>query len=235
MPNAIEAICPRWSACASSHRNRSHDERDWRRARLYQARSGLKFAGNYHGHFDLALLDAGASANTRDAPSDIPDGVIRDVAVAGTTMWKRWMRRCRGPRRPSWRPSGSGRSWGTWGTSRRLAGLLEGLRERTQRDGALLIFDEVITWLRFGLRGAQGARRRPPGPHDGRKDHGRWCPDRRVRRTRDVMACSPPKARRLRGNARRESVRRRDGPSRTRPARKASRVLRLACDRSRGA
>jgi glutamate-1-semialdehyde 2,1-aminomutase len=43
----------------------------------------LKFAGNYHGHFDLALLDAGASANTPDARrSGIPDGVTRDVAVA---------------------------------------------------------------------------------------------------------------------------------------------------------
>jgi glutamate-1-semialdehyde 2,1-aminomutase len=35
-------------------------------------------------------------------------------------------------------------------------GFLEGLRERTARCGALLIFDEVITWLRFGLAGAQG-------------------------------------------------------------------------------
>ena len=36
------------------------------------------------------------------------------------------------------------------------AGFLEGLRERARRWGALLIFDEVITWLRFGLEGAQG-------------------------------------------------------------------------------
>ena len=35
-------------------------------------------------------------------------------------------------------------------------GFLEGLRERTSRYGAVLIFDEVITWLRFGLHGAQG-------------------------------------------------------------------------------
>ncbi|HMF28469.1 MAG TPA: aminotransferase class III-fold pyridoxal phosphate-dependent enzyme, partial [Candidatus Cybelea sp.] len=37
-----------------------------------------------------------------------------------------------------------------------VAGFLEGLRERARRWGALLIFDEVITWLRFGARGAQG-------------------------------------------------------------------------------
>ncbi len=35
------------------------------------------------------------------------------------------------------------------------AGFLEGLRERARRWGALLIFDEVVTWLRFGMRGAQ--------------------------------------------------------------------------------
>src|SRR5581483_2115105 len=53
-------------------------------ARAYTGRSLiLKFAGNYHGHFDLALLDAGASAHTSDAArSGIPAGVMRDVVVA---------------------------------------------------------------------------------------------------------------------------------------------------------
>ena len=35
------------------------------------------------------------------------------------------------------------------------AGFLEGLQARAQRHGALLIFDEIITWLRLGLGGAQ--------------------------------------------------------------------------------
>ncbi|HKU81257.1 MAG TPA: aminotransferase class III-fold pyridoxal phosphate-dependent enzyme, partial [Candidatus Tumulicola sp.] len=34
-------------------------------------------------------------------------------------------------------------------------GFLAGLRARADAFGALLVFDEVITWLRFGLRGAQ--------------------------------------------------------------------------------
>ena len=42
------------------------------------------------------------------------------------------------------------------------AGFLEALHERARRWGALLIFDEVITWLRFGLRGAQGRARVMP-------------------------------------------------------------------------
>jgi len=37
-----------------------------------------------------------------------------------------------------------------------LPGFLEHLRETTRGDGALLIFDEVITGFRLGLGGAQG-------------------------------------------------------------------------------
>ena len=37
-----------------------------------------------------------------------------------------------------------------------VPGFLEGLFERARAIGALVIFDEVITWLRLGLTGAQG-------------------------------------------------------------------------------
>ncbi|MBV8333388.1 MAG: glutamate-1-semialdehyde 2,1-aminomutase [Candidatus Eremiobacteraeota bacterium] len=116
----------------------------------------LKFAGNYHGHFDLALLDAGASAHTTDsAASGIPGGVVRDVAVV------------------RYNDLGSVDAFlrehadevaaiavepivANMGYVAPQPGFLEGLRERAYRCGALLIFDEVITWLRFGLSGAQG-------------------------------------------------------------------------------
>lgn len=115
----------------------------------------VKFAGNYHGHFDLALLNAGASAHTADAKrSGIPEGVMRDVAV------------CRYNDLASVDEALRGRERdlaaiivepivGNMGYVTPVHGFLEGLRERTQRYGALLIFDEVITWLRFGLQGAQ--------------------------------------------------------------------------------
>ena len=53
-------------------------------ARAYTGRDVvLKFSGNYHGHFDLALQDAGASAETPDAArSGIPRAVVGDLAVA---------------------------------------------------------------------------------------------------------------------------------------------------------
>ena len=116
----------------------------------------LKFGGNYHGHSDFALFDAGASAHTSDAArSGIPEGVMRDVVV------------CRYNDLDSVDRAMSGRERelaaiivepivGNMGVVTPDPGFLEGLHERARAHGALLIFDEVITWLRLGLRGAQG-------------------------------------------------------------------------------
>ncbi|MFN2528967.1 MAG: aspartate aminotransferase family protein [Candidatus Baltobacteraceae bacterium] len=116
----------------------------------------VKFGGNYHGHFDLALLDAGASAHTSDpSRSGIPQGVMRDVIVTRYNDLDALDEVLRGNEdrlaaiivEPI---------VGNMGMVTPAAGFLEGLRERTTRLGAVLIFDEVITWLRLGLRGAQG-------------------------------------------------------------------------------
>jgi glutamate-1-semialdehyde 2,1-aminomutase len=125
-------------------------------ARAYTGRNLiLKFAGNYHGHFDLALLSAGASAHTADAKrSGIPDGVMRDVAVARYNDLESVDALLRG-REHDLAAIIVEPIVGNMGYVTPVRGFLEGLRERTQRWGALLIFDEVITWLRFGLRGAQ--------------------------------------------------------------------------------
>ena len=116
----------------------------------------LKFAGNYHGHFDLALLDAGASAHTTDARrSGIPEGVMRDVVVARYNDLADVDALLRG-RFDELAAIVVEPICGNMGFVPPAPGFLEGLRERTARCGALLIFDEVITWLRFGLAGAQG-------------------------------------------------------------------------------
>lgn len=125
-------------------------------ARAFTGRSlVLKFAGNYHGHFDLALLGAGASAHTSNAQAaGIPEGVTRDVVVARYNDLESVDALLRN----------RGRELaaiivepivGNMGYVTPVHGFLEGLRERAARHGALLIFDEVITWLRFGLGGAQ--------------------------------------------------------------------------------
>jgi len=123
-------------------------------ARAFTRRSRvLKFAGCYHGHFDLALLEAGASAGA--GRGGIPEGVARDVAVARYNDLASVDERSNGIRDDIAailvEPIGA-----NMGFVPPDPGFLEGLRERARAWGALLIFDEVITWLRFGLRGAQG-------------------------------------------------------------------------------
>ncbi|MEO6912990.1 MAG: glutamate-1-semialdehyde 2,1-aminomutase [Candidatus Baltobacteraceae bacterium] len=116
----------------------------------------LKFGGNYHGHFDLALLHAGASAHTADtARSGIPSGVMADVIVARYNDLENVdvLLRDQEDRLAAIIVEPI---VGNMGLVAPIPGFLEGLRERTARSGALLIFDEIITWLRLGLTGAQG-------------------------------------------------------------------------------
>jgi glutamate-1-semialdehyde 2,1-aminomutase len=116
----------------------------------------VKFAGNYHGHFDLALFNAGASAHTTDVrASGIPAGVMNDVVVARYNDLDSVDRLLRG-RESELAAIVVEPIAGNMGYVAPRAGFLEGLRERADRYGARLIFDEIITWLRFGLRGAQG-------------------------------------------------------------------------------
>jgi glutamate-1-semialdehyde 2,1-aminomutase len=115
----------------------------------------LKFAGNYHGHFDLALLDAGASAQTRSARhAGIPAAVTDDLCIAryndlasvDAVLADRGARLAAIVVEPI---------VGNMGLVLPAPGFLAGLQARARRLGALLIFDEVITWLRLGLGGAQ--------------------------------------------------------------------------------
>ena len=115
----------------------------------------LKFAGNYHGHFDLALQDAGASAETPDARrSGIPRAVVDDLIVARYNDLDDVDRRLAraGDRLAAILVEPI---CGNMGLVETVPGFLEGLRERATRYGAVLIFDEIITWLRLGFGGAQ--------------------------------------------------------------------------------
>ncbi len=125
-------------------------------ARAFTGRDAIvKFSGNYHGHFDLALLDAGASAHTRSARhSGIPAAITADLFVArynDLASVDAALERC-----------GSRLAAivvepivGNMGLVLPAPGFLAGLRERAHACGGLLLFDEIITWLRLGFGGAQ--------------------------------------------------------------------------------
>ena len=116
----------------------------------------LKFVGNYHGHADALLAEAGSGVATLGIPSSagVPTAVTShtivspyndlDAAAAAVAQY------------------GEGLACvivepvaGNMGVVPPSPGFLEGLRALCDASGALLIFDEVITGFRVGRGGAQ--------------------------------------------------------------------------------
>ena len=129
-----------------------------RLARAATGRPGLvKFAGCYHGHGDAFLIRAGSGAATLGVPDSpgITAGVARDTRIACFNDLDDVDR--------AFREAEDGIAAvivepvaGNMGCVPPVPGFLEGLRERCDRNGALLIFDEVITGFRLGPHGAAG-------------------------------------------------------------------------------
>ncbi len=117
----------------------------------------LRFAGNYHGHFDAALFSAGASAQTVNSErSGIPEGVMRDVLVARYNDLESVDRAIRG-RENELAAILVEPICANMGLVLPAEDFLIGLRDRAGDCGALLVFDEIITWPRAGVGGAQAA------------------------------------------------------------------------------
>ena len=114
-----------------------------RAARGYTGRPKIvKFDGCYHGHCDAMLVKAGSGVMTAGVPSSagVPAGTAEDTLTA------------------AYNDLGSVRALlaANMGLVPPAPGFLQGLREITKKEGALLVFDEVITGFRLGLDGAQG-------------------------------------------------------------------------------
>ena len=128
----------------------------FRTARAFTGRPAIvRFAGNYHGHFDAALHDAGASAKTSSPErSGIPPLTERDAIVVRyndlADLDAKLARRQGEVAAIALEPIVA-----NMGLVVPADGFLDGVFERARRAGALVIFDEVITWLRLGLGGAQ--------------------------------------------------------------------------------
>ncbi len=126
-----------------------------RLARAYTGKSKvIKFEGNYHGHADSFLTGAGSGVSHLPACPGIPPEMVQstlslpynDIETVRRTLEENTdvaavilepIAANMGIV-PSWYP------------------FLEALREETKKRGIVLIFDEVITGFRCGIKGAQG-------------------------------------------------------------------------------
>ena len=128
-----------------------------RLARAYTGRSKIiKFAGNYHGHADGLLVAAGSGALTHGVPTSagVPEAYAAETLIAAFNdigsvegLFDAW-------------PDDIAAVIvepvaGNMGVVPPAEGFLEGLRSVTEVNGALLIFDEVITGFRVAYGGAQ--------------------------------------------------------------------------------
>ena len=129
-----------------------------RLARGYTGRNKiLKFEGCYHGHADSLLIKAGSGVATLGLP-DSP-GVPESVAKNTITVPYNDLESVK----VAIQEFGDDLAAiivepvaGNMGVVPPEPGFLEGLRELTEKNGTLLIFDEVMTGFRVGYNCAQG-------------------------------------------------------------------------------
>ena len=129
-----------------------------RAARGFTGRDKLvKFAGCYHGHTDAMLVKAGSGVMTQGIPgsSGVPQGCTKDTLTATyNDLGSVEALFAANPNEIAAvivEPVGA-----NMGVVLPEPGFLEGLRAICDANGALLIFDEVITGFRLQLDGAQG-------------------------------------------------------------------------------
>ena len=128
-----------------------------RLARGFTGREAImKFAGNYHGHGDSFLIQAGSGAITLGLPNSpgVTMGTARDTVIAEYNNLESV--------KAIFREKGNEIAAiivepvsGNMGCVPPTEGFLQGLRDITKEYGSLLIFDEVITGFRLAKGGAQ--------------------------------------------------------------------------------
>lgn len=125
-------------------------------ARGYTGRDKIiKFAGNYHGHSDGLLVKAGSGLMTQSVPDSagVPAGYAADTLTAAYNdeeSVRVLMEENQGKvAAVVVEPVAA-----NMGVVPPKKGFLEFLRRITKAEGALLVFDEVITGFRLGLGGA---------------------------------------------------------------------------------
>ena len=117
----------------------------------------IKFIGCYHGHGDAFLIEAGSGLATFGEPSSpgVPKATAQDTLTApynDLAAVEKLFEMNRGEIAAVIVEPVAG----NMGCVLPIVGYLEGLRKICTREGALLIFDEVMTGFRVGPQGAQG-------------------------------------------------------------------------------
>lgn len=119
----------------------------------------VKFSGNYHGHADCLLVQAGsgvAEVSAAASSAGVPADTVKHTACLpfnDIEAFRTFMRH----------PRNAGRIAAVivepvaanMGVVPPAPGFLEALRQHTEEQGSLLIFDEVVTGFRLGYGGAQ--------------------------------------------------------------------------------
>jgi glutamate-1-semialdehyde 2,1-aminomutase len=148
-----EAICERVPSCRKVRLVSSGTEATMSAIRVARGFTGrpqvVKFAGNYHGHGDLLLAEAGSGLAALGLPGSagVTEAAVSDTVVVPYNQV----------------PTLDDRTAcvivepvaANMGLVAPRPGFLEGLRAECDRVGALLIFDEVITGFRVARGGAQ--------------------------------------------------------------------------------
>ncbi len=117
----------------------------------------VKFIGCYHGHADPFLAAAGSGVATFSIPGTpgVPEAVVRDTLLApynDLAAVKNLFADNAGQIAAIIVEPAAG----NMGLVPAAPGFLQGLRDLCDQNGALLIFDEVITGFRVAYNGAQG-------------------------------------------------------------------------------
>ncbi len=153
----------------------------------------LKFAGNYHGHSDGLLVKAGSGLMTQSVPDSagIPAGYAACTLTAvynDTESVRRLMEENRGQVAAIVvEPVAA-----NMGVVPPKKGFLEFLRKIASEQGALLIFDEVITGFRLALGGATQYMGVHADLHTFGKIVGGGMPLAAYGGSRDIMSCVAP-------------------------------------------